>query len=308
MDETTEAPVTSSTGSTDKEDNALFNRAKVFARWFRDIGLGTSGYFLLLIVVTAGFTASFIGLHAFGEQHMSYTDHQAWLVPTAIDGADIGLSVNALRAAMNGRPAVLNRIMIVACTSISSAINYAHISDYVGRRIAALLPILAVILLESLMSEARAAYERANNEPRPRLALLRWVFDFKGTLEIIKAYTLRLDLPEPMAQAAEALQQEEDQRKPRATHPRHRPHTPRRPIEIEEPKPNNVRPIVSAGSKLDQALQYVVAQHADGRDIHRISAAEVDKAIGSNGYVKKHMDRLREQALAADTGTAASGN
>lgn len=191
-----------------QEPGRFLRRAQAAGLWLRDVGLGASGYVLLVVVVTAGFAASFLGLHDFGVRRMGFSDHQAWLVPIAIDGADIGLSVVALRAAMNGRAAVLPRAMIVACTSISSGINYAHIADPAGRWIAALLPILAVILLESLMGEARAAYERRIGRPRPRLSLLRWAFDYSGTKAILRAYVLGMPLPDQMAEAAKTIQTE----------------------------------------------------------------------------------------------------
>lgn len=178
------------------------------ALWLRDIGLGASGYLLLVVVAGAGFTASFLGLHSFGMTRMGLSEHQAWLVPVAIDGADIGLSVTALRAAMAGRSAALNRLMIFACTAISSWINFEHISDWYGRLIAALLPILAVILLEFLLGEARAAYERRIRGARPRLSMLRWVFDRTGTLAILRAYVLGMPLPDQMAEAAKTIQTE----------------------------------------------------------------------------------------------------
>lgn len=205
-----------------KSGKSFLAHARTVTLWLRDVGLGTSGYVLLVVVVTAGFTASFIALHQFGLDRMSYSDDQAWLVPVAIDGADIGLSVSALRAAMDGRSAFVVRLMIVACTSISSGINYSHITDWLGRRVAALLPILAVILLESLMAEARQAHERRTGNVRPRLSLLRWVFDFKGTWAILRAYHLGIPLPDRMVVAAEIVAAEKEAAKPRSKHHRRR--------------------------------------------------------------------------------------
>lgn len=210
----TSAPTVPQPGAPKVPDRFL-RRAQATGLWLRDVGLGASGYVLLVVVVAAGFAASFLGLHDFGRHRMGFSDHQAWLVPVAIDGADIGLSVVALRAAMNGRSAVLPRVMIVACTSISSWINYTHIDDQAGKYVASLLPILAVILLEALMAEARAAYERRIGQPRPRLSVLRWVFDRKGTLAILRAYVLGQPLPEQMAAAAKTIEVEPAMAKPK---------------------------------------------------------------------------------------------
>lgn len=228
-------PAADSVAAKVKAPGRLLRRVQTAALWTRDVGLGATGYVLLVVVATAGFAASFIGLHLFGVDRMHYSDHQAWLVPIAIDGADIGLSVTALRAAMKGRSAFLNRVMIFACTAISSWVNYEHIPDWYGRRIASLLPILAVILLEFLLGEARAAHERRLGQQRPRLSLLRWAFDFSGTLAIFRAYVLGIPLPEQMAEAAVTVEAEKPKPKRRRHRAKRKTSTPppERPVDKE---------------------------------------------------------------------------
>jgi hypothetical protein len=304
-----------------KTPGRFLRRLQTAALWLRDVGLGATGFVLLVVVATAGFTASFIGLHKFGMTRIHYSDHQAWLVPIAIDGADIGLSVTALRAAMAGRGALLNRIMIFACTSISSWINYTDVDDWSGRRIAALLPVLAVILLEFLLGEARAAHERRNGHQRPRLSLLRWLFDFRGTLAILRAYALGIPLPEQMAVAAETVQAER-KAKPR----QRRRNADRKPVTKPSPKPArqlpgdaedqdgeanaaSPSPIIDAnmveefGPKGAQAVSlWLEAVHAR----RPISLRKIDREIDGNGaarlavqkYKEKYGDPSREAANA----------
>jgi hypothetical protein len=313
-------PVPAPAPAKPKTRGKLLKRIQTAALWLRDVGLGSAGFVLLVVVATAGFTASFIGLHKFGMAKMHYSDHQAWLVPIAIDGADIGLSVTALRAAMAGRGAFLNRVMIFACTSISSWINYSDVDDWSGRRIAALLPVLAVILLEFLLGEARAAHERRDGRQRPRLSLLRWLFDFRGTLAILRAYVLGIPLPEQMAEAAETVQAEQ-KAKPRrrrnggrkpATKPSSKPaqQLPE-PAEEQNVETNNgsvqslidARMIEEFGPKGAQAVSlWLEAVHAQ----RPISLRKIDREIDGNGaarlavqkYKEKYGDPSREAANA----------
>ncbi|RPE39778.1 uncharacterized protein DUF2637 [Streptomyces sp. Ag109_O5-1] len=178
-------------------------QVRTAALWLRDTGLGGFGFTLVLVVAVSGWAASFIGLHAFGMQHMGLSRTSAWLVPITFDGAPAGLSIVVARAATHGRPALAWRLLIIGFTGLSSWINYEHIDDDLGRIVASFMPPSAVILFEGLMSEARAAAARRNGRNAPRLHPLRWVFDRKGTLAILRAYVLGLELPEPLQQAAE---------------------------------------------------------------------------------------------------------
>jgi hypothetical protein len=177
-------------------------RVRTAALWLRDTGLGGFGFTLVLVVAVSGWAASFIGLHDFGVQHMGLSRTSAWLVPITFDGAPAGLSIVVARAATHGRPATVWRLLIIGFTGLSSWINYEHIDDDLGRVVASFMPPSAVILFEGLMSEARAAAARRNGRTAPRLHPLRWVFDRKGTLAILRAYVLGLELPEPLQQAA----------------------------------------------------------------------------------------------------------
>lgn len=178
------------------------------ALWLRDGGLAGVGYLGVLVVCGYGWRTSFIGLHTFAMDHMGLSDSDAWGVPITFDGGAGVLTLVVARAAMNGRGATVWRLGVLALTLLSSWINWVHIFDPDGRRIAALLPIVAVGAFEGLLSEARKAYERRTGNVRPRLSLLRWVFDFTGTLRILRAYVLGIPLPDQMIAAAEAVQVE----------------------------------------------------------------------------------------------------
>ncbi|MHA6764716.1 DUF2637 domain-containing protein [Streptacidiphilus sp. PAMC 29251] len=181
------------------------DRIRGAALWLRDTGLGGFGFALVLVVALAGWSASFIGLHAFGAGHMSLSQRAAWLVPMTFDGAPAGLSIVVMRAGIHGRSATLWRILIIAFTLLSSWINWEHIGDPTGRDVAALMPPSAVILFEGLMSEVRAAAKRRNGGLlRPSLHPLRWVFDLTGTWSLVRCYVLDLPLPAAMDPALKA--------------------------------------------------------------------------------------------------------
>jgi hypothetical protein len=170
-------------------------RLRDAALWCRDSLLGGIGYALVLTVAAAGWAASFIGLHDFGVNHMGFSTEAAWLVPITFDGAPAGLSIVVMRASTHGRPALVWRLLIIAFTGLSSWINYQHITDPLGRTVAAFMPPSAVILFEGLMSEARAAAQRRLGRVAPRLHPLRWVFDRSGTYDLYRRFILGLPLP-----------------------------------------------------------------------------------------------------------------
>lgn len=175
---------------------------RTVGHWLRDTGLGLFGFALVLTVAGAGWSASFLGLHDFGQHHMGLSGQTAWLVPITFDGAPAGLSIVVARASIHGRTAPLWRFLIIAFTCLSSWINYQHIDDSLGRTVAAFMPPSAVILFEGLMSEVRAAAVRRTGQERPRLHPLRWWFDFAGTKAIYRAYVLGIELPDALKEAA----------------------------------------------------------------------------------------------------------
>jgi hypothetical protein len=178
------------------------DRWRTIGHWLRDTGLGAFGFALVLTVAGAGWSASFLGLHDFGEHHMGLTHTTAWLVPITFDGAPAGLSIVVARASIHGRTAPLWRFLIVAFTGLSSWINYQHIDDPLGRIVAAFMPPSAVVLFEGLMSEVRAAAVRRTGRERPRLHPLRWFMDRPGTWAIYRAYVLGIELPDALQVAA----------------------------------------------------------------------------------------------------------
>jgi hypothetical protein len=182
-------------------------RLRDTALWMRDSGLGMFGVALLVLVAGAGWGGSTLGLRDFAATRMGYEGWAAWLVPATFDGASVGLSIAAFRAAIHGRGAPLTRVGVVAFTTLSSWMNYEHVSDTSGRRVAALLPIAGVVLLESLLSEARQAFERRHgSEERPRIHPLRFVFDWVGTWRIIRAWVIGVPLPPDVARYAATAQ------------------------------------------------------------------------------------------------------
>jgi hypothetical protein len=222
-------------------DTGKLDRAAAWSRhaalWLRDTGLGGFGFALVLVVALSGWSASFIGLHLFGEQHMMLSHRSAWLVPMTFDGAPAGLSIVVMRAGVHGRSATLWRTLIVAFTALSSWINWEHISDPVGRDVAALMPPAAVILFEGLMSEVRAAAKRRDGaEVRPRLHPLRFLFDHKGTWNLVRAYVLNLPLPDRFEEVPNQVQARPSEPEPVEVH---------RPGQVPEP----AAPQVPAGSE-----------------------------------------------------------
>lgn len=172
-----------------------WDRARATGLWLRDTGLGAVGYLLVAVVAVCGWWASFIGLHQFATDRMGLRSGEAWLVPVTFDGAALGLTVCVARASMRGRGALVWRVLVIGFTGLSAGINYAHISDPTGRWVAALLPISAVTVFESLMAEARAAHERRIGRPRPRIHPLRWVVDPGGTWAIVRSRILEVPVP-----------------------------------------------------------------------------------------------------------------
>jgi hypothetical protein len=127
---------------------------------------------LVAVTSIAGYWASFIGLHTFAVSRMGYDALHAWLVPVAIDGAALGLSISATVLAWRRATSPLISLLIMLFTSVSSWINYEHITDPVGRQAAALLPFAAVILLEVLLGLLR---KLRGDRPRGLLArTLAW--------------------------------------------------------------------------------------------------------------------------------------
>jgi len=164
----------------------------------RDNGLATMAMILVVGVAVAGWSASFISLHGFAQAHMGLTERAAWLVPSTFDGAALGLSLLAFRAAIYGRPSLGSALFVYGFTALSSWINYVHIDDRAGGKfVASLLPIAAVLVFGKVLKEAREAYERRHGKQvfrvRPGLLVLRWLADRRGTRAAIRGQIL--DIP-----------------------------------------------------------------------------------------------------------------
>lgn len=166
------------------------NRIQQAVAWLRDGALSATAVLLVLATAASGWSASFISLHEFAMAHMGLGSSAAWLVPGTFDGAALGLSLLAFRAATFGRASFGARVYVYGFTALSSWINYVHINDNQGRMVACLLPVSAVIVFDKVLREAREAYERRHGKQvfrvRPGLLLLRLAIDGEGTREAIR--------------------------------------------------------------------------------------------------------------------------
>lgn len=174
--------------------------------WLQEHGLSGLTLLLLVVVAGAGWKASFIGLHVFAMEHMNFEDGPAWLVPITIDGAACGMTLMVFRAAMHGRPAPGYRFLVACFTGLSSWINWFHIADSVGGRVAAVLCPSSVVLLEALTKEIRLSWEERNGlTPRLTIHPMRWVLAPWTTFKIMRTWIL--ELPVPTHQTATSDQQ-----------------------------------------------------------------------------------------------------
>lgn len=164
----------------------------------RDNGLATVAMLLVVAVAAAGWSASFISLHDFAMAHMGFrTSKPAWLVPATFDGAALGLSLLAFRAAIYGRASIGSLMYVDGFTALSSWINWVHIDDRAGGKfVSALLPIAAVLVFGKVLKEAREAYERRHGKAvfkvRAGLLVLRWLVDRAGTRGQIRQQILAI--------------------------------------------------------------------------------------------------------------------
>jgi hypothetical protein len=164
----------------------------------RDNGLATVAMLLVVAVAAAGWSASFISLHDFAMTHMGFrTSKPAWLVPATFDGAAVGLSLLAFRAAIYGRASLGSLLYVDGFTALSSWINWVHIDDHAGGKfVSALLPIAAVLVFGKVLKEAREAYERRHGKAvfkvRAGLLVLRWLVDRAGTRRSIREQILAI--------------------------------------------------------------------------------------------------------------------
>lgn len=152
----------------------------------RRLTLATASLAFIALAAAFGWTGSFIGLHGYAVQRMlGFTNHTAWAVPGAYDGAALACTLAVYRASINGRSAARGRFMMFAFTAISSWINYTHQTDHTAQLVAAGLPIAAVLVFDFLMTELRADWEAAHGRKafrmRPMLLILRYLVDRAGT-------------------------------------------------------------------------------------------------------------------------------
>lgn len=280
--------------------------------WLREFGLVALAYVIIMGVAYCGWSASFIGLHDFGTEHMGFSDVSAWYVPGAIDGAAFGLTIVVAVESMRGRPAFQWRILVWAYTALSAWINWEHIDDPLGRGIACLLPISAVTLFEGLMYRARKAHQDRQGANRPRLSIhpLRFFFDWSGTWEIIRCHVLDIALPAHLAEAQQKVEEKKAQQQPKSNR-RRSPRKPKSepkadaqkgtPKAIQTPEPETdletTQPmprLVHGGrqnSKASRAKAWVLSQWREGRVP---TTAEIDERYDCRTLGRKTLQRLAE--------------
>ncbi|MGP4018288.1 DUF2637 domain-containing protein [Saccharopolyspora sp. 5N708] len=149
--------------------------------WLSRAALG-----FVALAAVMGWGASFVGLHAYGQDQMvGFSYWTAWLIPATFDGAAFGATLITYRASIHGRSALRGRLLMWTFTAISSWINWIHQLTPEARVVAAGLPVAAVAVFDVVLAELRADYEERHGKRRlrlrPGLLLLRWLVDRGGT-------------------------------------------------------------------------------------------------------------------------------
>ncbi|MEB3369413.1 DUF2637 domain-containing protein [Saccharopolyspora mangrovi] len=149
--------------------------------WLSRAALG-----FVALAALMGWGASFVGLHAYGQDQMvGFSYWTAWLIPATFDGAAFGATLITYRASIYGRSAVRGRLLMWIFTAISSWINWIHQLTPEARIVAAGLPVAAVAVFDVVLAELRADFEERHGKRRlrlrPGLLVLRWLVDREGT-------------------------------------------------------------------------------------------------------------------------------
>ncbi|CAM06329.1 uncharacterized protein DUF2637 [Saccharopolyspora erythraea NRRL 2338] len=157
------------------------NTSKSKGLWLSRAALG-----FVAMAAVMGWGASFVGLHAYGQDQMvGFSYWSAWLIPATFDGAAFGATLITYRASIHGRSAFRGRLLMWIFTAISSWINWIHQMTPEARIVAAGLPVAAVAVFDVVLAELRADYEERHGKRRlrlrPGLLLLRWLVDRGGT-------------------------------------------------------------------------------------------------------------------------------
>ncbi|MEV4649036.1 DUF2637 domain-containing protein [Saccharopolyspora sp. NPDC049357] len=163
--------------------------------------MSTASLLFVALAALMGWGASFVGLHAYGQDQMSgFSYWSAWLIPATFDGAAFGATLITYRASLYGRSAMRGRLLMWTFTAISSWINWIHQLTPEARLVAAGLPIAAVAVFDVVLAEMRADFEQRNGARRfrfrPGLLLLRCMADRSGTVEAFRTQLLSVPVPE----------------------------------------------------------------------------------------------------------------
>ena len=152
----------------------------------RGLWLSRAALGFVALAAVMGWGASFVGLHAYGQDQMvGFSYWSAWLIPATFDGAAFGATLITYRASIHGRSALRGRLLMWIFTAISSWINWIHQTTPEARIVAAGLPVAAVAVFDVVLAELRADYEERHGKRRlrlrPGLLALRWLVDRGGT-------------------------------------------------------------------------------------------------------------------------------
>lgn len=137
-------------------------------RWTRSIPM-TLALLLVAGVWVAGCVWSFEEQTAFAE---SKDFHLPWLLPLVIDGLAIAMAAVAFAASLDARPAVFARGGIAVAVVLSAASNAAwawerSTGDTGTIALASVVPVLANLAFEVLLSEIRRQVMRRRGIPAP---------------------------------------------------------------------------------------------------------------------------------------------
>ncbi|GAB3291839.1 hypothetical protein GCM10027563_30440 [Parasphingorhabdus pacifica] len=258
-----------------------------------------------------GWAASFVGLHAYGQDTMAgFSFWTAWLLPATFDGAAFACTLMTYRSSINGRSALRGRVLMWGFTAVSAWINWIHQPTTEARIVAAALPVAAVAVFDVVLIELRADYEARHGRHafrlRPGLLLLRWIVDRTGTTQAFRAQIASIPVeelaglttrPQP---AVSAAQTEPLPTEPAVTEPEPEP-TPE-PVPAPEPaspapeapsQPLTPTATVKRGPKLPAPMVEAISRRraeaaSEGREL---TAADIRQ-------LAKLPDALVEQVLA----------
>ena len=159
----------------------------------------------ILAVFVAGAWWSFEEQRRLAE-HFRFTD--PWVFPLLLDGMAVALAVTAFSAALDGRAAVVTRLIAAACVGWSAEFNAQAVLSrwpaedhdrWIAVAMAIVAPIVAYIAFERLLHEVRRQVARIRGQRPPAAVtpprLVRLLLDPWGTF--VTWRRVALDLTDP---------------------------------------------------------------------------------------------------------------